>query len=587
MSDYLYSSSQNKAAELTSSIQKIYENYDVLCQEFEGEWGSLSVSMSPYKGLQPLATETHICVVLGGPVLYFRDNNFLTGNDATEGTRALLERYLAGDLDLEHDVSGPFQLVIIDKTTQRVTCITDLMLFIPAYICKQDSTISLGSHVDAVARIAGLNNQNLDETSLADFILHGVVTYPYTVYKSVSQLSPATFHHYDFKGGLTDSVSAPYWLPHETYQYKTVQEAASALRQGLETHINAITKPMTKVAQFISGGEDSRVLSGLLSPHLKRDAFVFLDRMNREGRIAQKIANVYGASFHLGKRDPLHYLHVMDEASALVGSGHEHVHCHSLRFDKEFKLNDYSAVFGGYISDTLLKGMCVPKTKLSVKFPFLPEKCVKGYAHLRPLSDERFNGKVLLKLSQRRAAHLEKIKEFRSDSAQEWCYIWPATVRDQIPNHYCNRRLFASYEVFMSHEALKVGASVPTEWKLNRKLFHSAFQPFLEKSKWIRHSDRRLPYFNAWVNRPILFLDVADKGLKKVLRSLKLIKNTNEGPWSSWAHVQRSEEWKGLVEQGYKELKPYRILCENTKLEPSKRIARNFVFISQRLRRLK
>src|SRR5690554_2672165 len=100
---------------------------------------------------------------------------------------------------------------------------------------------------------------------------------------------------------------------------------------------------MTKVAQFISAGEDSRSLSGLLPERLNRDAFVFLDSMNREGRIAEKVAHAYGAKFHMGKRHPLHYIHIMDEASALVGSGHEYMHCHSLRFDKEFNLDAYPA----------------------------------------------------------------------------------------------------------------------------------------------------------------------------------------------------------------------------------------------------
>lgn len=90
-------------------------------------------------------------VVLGGPVFYFRDNPFLTGGNSTEGTQAFLGRFLVGKLDLENDVSGPFQLLIIDKLENAVTCITDLMLFIPDYVCKDETSVTFGSHVDAVA----------------------------------------------------------------------------------------------------------------------------------------------------------------------------------------------------------------------------------------------------------------------------------------------------------------------------------------------------------------------------------------------------------------------------------------------------
>ena len=73
-------------------------------------------------------------------------------------------------------------------------------------------------------------------------------------------------------------------------------------------------------AQFLSGGEDSRTLLGLIPSDLKRDAFIFLDSMNREGRTAQKAARAYGANFHVGFRSPTHYLEILEEASDL-GSG--------------------------------------------------------------------------------------------------------------------------------------------------------------------------------------------------------------------------------------------------------------------------
>lgn len=528
MSDYLFTSQQGKASELTNSIQKIYQAYEIECHEFEGEWGSLSVSPSPYKGLQPFETDHHIFIVLGGPVFYFRDNSFLTGDNPTEGTQALLGRFLAGKLDLENDVSGPFQLLIVDKLENAVTCITDLMLFIPAYVCKDETSVTFGSHVDAVARVVGVNSESLDRASIADFILHGVVTFPYTVYENIKQMHPATYHEYRIANdGFSESTSEPYWLPYENYKYDSVKDAAKALREGISKHIHAITDSMTHVAQFISGGEDSRTLSGLLPERLKRDAFVFLDSMNREGRIAKKVAHAYGARFHMGKRDPLHYIHIMDEASALVGSGHEYMHCHSLRFDKEFGLNEYSAVFGGYSSDVFLKGLFVRKAALRSKLGFVHEKQVVGESRSNKVVSELFDDTITAEITRRRRVHVEHVREFREESLHEWFCVWPATMRSPIPNHFCNRRLFASYEVFMSHEVLAVSASVPTDWKLNRKLFHSAFQPFLAKSKWIRHGDGGLPYFK---------LDVIN-GIWKMwsrifyLSRKFLNRNLNVGPW--------------------------------------------------------
>lgn len=545
MSDYLFTSQQNKCSELTESIKQIYQGYEKHCQEFEGEWGSLSVSPSPYKGLQPLETETHICIILGGPVFYFRDNSFLTGDKPTEGTQSLFERYFAGELDLENDISGPFQFVIVNKTDKTVRCITDLMLFIPAYVNKGKNSVTFGSHVDAVARVIRTNKENIDKVSVADFILHGIVTFPHTVYDTVKQLHPATSYEYAVKEGQIDeSISKPYWLPYEKCEFESVQEAAKALREGVCKHIHAITDSMTEVAQFISGGEDSRSLSGLLPAQLKRDAFIFLDSMNREGRIAEKVAKAYGANFHMGKREALHYLDIIDDASTLAGSGYQYVHCHSLWFDKLFNLNNYSAVFGGYSSDVFLKGYFARKAEFSSRLGFIPEKWLREENRSHPVDSPMFEASVLAEITKRRRDHLDRVDSFRPESSHEWFQVWPATMRSAIPNHFCNRRLFSSYEVFMSHEVLKVSASVPTDWKLNRKLFHSAFQSCLRKSKWIRHGDGRLPYFKAWANIPMQFLGFVNR----VLTKLKLIKKRNHGPWHSWEVVQASMSWVKLTE---------------------------------------
>lgn len=532
MSDYIYTNKSGQTEALSASIKKIYLAYDIECQEFSGAWGSLSVSPSPYQGLQPLETESHICVVLGGPIFYFCDNDFLTGSNPTEGTQALLERFLSHKLDLVNDISGPFQLVVIDKVNNTVTCMTDLMLFIPAYAYEGDGkALTFGSHVDAVARVTG-KVDDLDKASVADFILHGVVTYPYTVFSGVHQMHPATEYRFSIDDNqLSDkNVAAPYWLPHEEGNYTDLDSAAESLREGVAHHVNTITKPMSHVAQFISGGEDSRTLLSLMPERLKRDGYIFLDSMNREGKIAQKVANAYGANFNLGKRDPLHYLDIVDEATALVGRGHQYTHCHSLRFDRELSLNTYSAVFGGYSSDVFLKGHFARKTQTRQKLTFLPQVWLKGEGHSQPVSSALFADDILNETNRRRATHVERIRGFRPETLHEWFSVWPSTMRQAMPNHYCNRRLFASYEVFMSHEVVKVSACVPTEWKLNRKLFHTAFQPCLAKSRWIRHGDGRLPYFSQSINLALTFT----RRLTDVIKHRLLREPRKDGAWPSW-----------------------------------------------------
>ncbi|MEN2996835.1 MAG: hypothetical protein ABC360_07590 [Acetomicrobium sp.] len=129
-----------------------------------------------------------------------------------------------------------------------------------------------------MAKTAG-RTDNLDTASLADFVLNGVVTYPYTVYKDIYLTLPASITIETADRVLTTET---YWVPEETNPYKNINDAATALREGLKKHVDRITENMKEVAQFLSGDEDSRTLLGLIPLDLKRDAFIFLDSMNRE-----------------------------------------------------------------------------------------------------------------------------------------------------------------------------------------------------------------------------------------------------------------------------------------------------------------
>jgi len=541
MSDYLFSSSPFVANSLGQALAGIYEHNPPEVLEFHGEWGSLAVSLGHYHGFRPYESDTHILVVVGGPVLYFRDNTFLVAGDSFEATRAIYQRWLVeGIIRWDEDLSGPFTLLLVDKQAGQVQVVTDLMAFIPVFRCINEGNCYLGTHVDALARISGKAG-NYDWVSLTDFVLNDVVTYPYSAYEAIRQCPPGSVIEF----GQDEYEERAYWQPHESETYGSLKAAAWDLHKGLKGYVERVTAGMEHVAQFISAGEDSRALAGMLPTTLPRDAFIFLDRMNREGRIAQRVAEVYGEDFHVGYRSRTHYLDILPEASVLVGLGHQYMHAHSLRFDKQYGLAGYQAVFGGFLSDTLLKGVHVRLFKGYGKLPFLPQLKRRGYSP----PGARFGrlGAFLVlsgKVRERQAERLEEVRRFRPTTAEEWFHFYPCSMHNDMPNLYVTRRLFKSYEPFMCKEAVKVGAAVPTSWKLNRRLFQRATQPFLRQSKWILHADGRLPYFGWWANVPVQFAVWLWRGLGKWLSS----SGVNQGPWNEWRAVFRDPAWQRAAE---------------------------------------
>ena len=547
MSDFLYTREAKQEGELAGFIRDIYHCDPPEVREFHGEWGSLAVSRNLYRGFEPYETESRIFVVVGGPVLTFRDNRFLTGDDPVAGTVSVFERFQSGKIRWDEDLSGPFAVLMVDKAARIIRCVTDLMLFIPVYQYTDGQSLALGTHVDALAKAAGQQDA-VDKVSLVDFILNRVVTFPYTTYTHLRQCHPAAIQEYKVGNEeVAEMESELYWTPVERTEFTSLNEASGALRAATEDYITRVTEGMDRVGLFLSGGEDSRTVAAMLPERLKKDGFIFLDSMNREGQLARKAAGALDVDLTVKLRKVTHYLDILPEASDLIGSGRQCVHAHTLGFHKECRFDSYDAVFGGYFGETILRAYDACMPGYLKRFPFLPETTVKGKTHSEPMRSRVFRSEVLESIDRRRQEFLDLLREYRSESVHEWFQFWPRTMGYSSPNTDVNRRLFRSYEPFTSSAVIRIGASVPTAWKLNRKLFRKAFWKYHRPSKWIPHSRGYLPFFPWWFNVPVAFTHWFLKKVKRRLRG----KRQFDGPWIDWETLKKTDKWNDLKQECY------------------------------------
>ncbi|GAB3808596.1 asparagine synthase-related protein [Virgibacillus kimchii] len=573
MSDFIYSKIKIDKGKLTKEVQKIYHDDKPTVEEFHGEWGSLAVSTNLYNGFQYYESNDFIFVVIGGPILRFQDNKFFKKNTGNTGTKAIFNKWIKEVIKWDEDLSGPYTILIINKKSSDVQCITDLMSFIPVYIYQDSTNIMLSTHVDILAETSN-QKDNIDMVSTVDFILHSVVTFPYTVYNGIFQIKPASIHYFNSHNCTFHSQA--YWIPEEKFEYKSIKQAADNLRKSLTAYINSIISETSDVAQFISGGEDSRVLSALLQKK-SRDAFIFLDQMNTEGKIAKKTAKAYGADFNLKTRTKTHYLEILSDCSSLVGSGSQYLNAHTYGFHKSCNLNDYSAIFGGLLSDGLLKGSHIKKLRGSGRLPFIPDIRRRGYSAGDFMKNNLITPDILEELTRRRQSHLNYVKNFRNESAEEWFELWPSSMNVDIGNLHANRRLFRSFEPFMANDVVKLSTSVPQKWKLNRKLFHKAAKPLLKPTKWLLHGDGRLPYFVWYIN---IFIQLTFWSSRKFGKGMGLIKG-NQGSWADWNALIKSQEWKKSIDNYSDEFhiissafieKDVNKIFENSNLKPKQKI---------------
>ncbi len=530
MSDFLFSNKVHSRKSLSALIKSIYHHDAPKVDYFHGKWGSLAISRNLYRGFMPYETKEHICFVIGGPVLMFTENDFLAKKDSTEGTQAIYERWIKETkIKWDDDLSGPFVAGLVNKRSSELQIVTDLMSFIPIFKYIENKQLILGTHVDMVAKLSTVAD-NLDKVSLSDFITSGRITFPYTLYKNVMQVAPATTLRTDISS--ISYRTDQYWKPVEAHIYHTIDDAAKELRKVTFEYMSKVSSNVDSIGMFLSGGEDSRVVASILAP-LKPQAYIFLDSFNREGRIAKKVADKLGIDLTIGIRTPTRYLDILEEATDLVGSGIEYVHAHTLGLHKEYNLSKFDAIFGGYFSDTLLKGLYINKL-FPKSFPFLPE--LKNHKDI-PMPEEILATNLTKQgLKYRKDKHASNIKAFRPNTSAEWAQYYPAAMRETMSNFYSNRRLFRTYEPFLSSAVVKLAATTPQSWKLNRRLFRKAYKPYLASTSLVFHGDGRLPYLPWYFN---IFFQIGP-WLIKVIKKITNTKSINEGPWCDWKALSES-----------------------------------------------
>ena len=526
MSDYIFTSHRRTSGYLSKVIQSIYHDDKPEVTEFHGSWGSLAFSRNLYLGYEPMETDDFICGVIGGPVLTFTDNNFLTGKDKIAGTRYIYEKWLNNKyLKWDEVLSGPFQCLFLNKCTRELQIVTDLLSFIPLYEGIDKKTRTIGTHVDMVARTGSFEGE-WDLTSLADFILNGTVTYPFTTYQAVRELAPASSHNWNLDT-RTKLESESYWQPLEEYPKQTIEEMAEELREGLRSYVGSVTQSMNRVATFLSGGEDSRVILSLLPADIQREAFIFLNQKNRESRIAQRVARVHGVQLMLSFRHPNRYLEVLPACSDLVGSTSQYISAHTYGLHIQCNLIDYPAVFGGLLSDTLLKEFYYYNFHK-------PSSIIQSERY-------QFTNNIFKELNSRHRKHLRRIKEIRPCTAHEWFSIWPMSMCSALSNIHGNRRLFRSYEPFTASSIVKIASVAPQQWKLNRNLFHHAVQPLLNRTKKIPHPNGWQPYQQGWKKHSRFYENLLTRPVINAFHKKQM--SSYQGTWCDWNSTIKSKEW--------------------------------------------
>ncbi|HTL16554.1 MAG TPA: hypothetical protein VL793_04915, partial [Patescibacteria group bacterium] len=160
------------------------------------------------------------------------------------------------------NLSGNFTIILFDRSAQKLFLVTDRWGLLPSFKFSGAGHLVFGSHPDAVADLVG-ESHNWDLTSLAEFVLTGKVSAPYTYYSKIKALPVGSTTTVSFdEHAVAGEQSRTYFQfqPRPEPLEKTeelAEQFAAAFRQSIAKRTLPI---LGKSAVALSGGLDSRTV---------------------------------------------------------------------------------------------------------------------------------------------------------------------------------------------------------------------------------------------------------------------------------------------------------------------------------------
>jgi asparagine synthase (glutamine-hydrolysing) len=281
----------------------------------EGQFASANVSLGMVRlsiidilgGHQPIFNEDHsICAVFNGEIYNYlelreelinKGHSFRTNSD----TEVIVHSYEEYGVAAPHKFNGMFAIAIWDQRKDTLYLFRDRFGEKPLFYAHKSGKLVFGSEIKALLHHPAVS-RDIDNEALAHYFSLRNIPAPFTVYKDVRALLPASMLTWNSSG---IGVSMWYRCPMETkWNQRDEVLLIDRIDELLKESVRLRLRSEVAYGAYLSGGIDSSMVVGIMSRYaaqaVKTFTITYADTPahKADARYARMVADLYSTEHH-------------------------------------------------------------------------------------------------------------------------------------------------------------------------------------------------------------------------------------------------------------------------------------------------
>jgi len=219
-------------------------------------------------------------------------------------TETILHLYEEEGIDCINSLDGVFAFSLWDEKQKLLFLVRDRLGQRPLYYSCGPECLVFASEIKAILEHPVIKRE-VDEEALYHFLTFMVTPSPFTLFKDIKKVPPATYIIFNKQGKLVEQKE--YWNPlrHRKHEHLTEEICIERIRNILDKAVEKRLMSDVPFGAFLSGGIDSSTNVAIMGEKINQPVTTFtiyfedeLPGPQNEIQYARRIAKMFSTSYH-------------------------------------------------------------------------------------------------------------------------------------------------------------------------------------------------------------------------------------------------------------------------------------------------